>query len=102
MCLINTLIAKGSLMNIYEQRLSAYLQEQHIQAEHLLFNQSCHSVTEAAHAVNASPHEFVKNICLLDSDNRLITAIVKGEDRVSVSRVAKMLQREGLRLATAE
>lgn len=89
-------------MNIYEQRLSAYLQEQHIQAEHLLFNQSCHSVTEAAHAVNASPQEFVKNICLLDSDNRLITAIVKGEDRVSVSRIAKTLQREGLRLATTE
>ena len=27
---------------------------------------------------------------------------MKGEDRVSVSRIAKTLQREGLRLATAE
>jgi len=91
---------KGSLMNIYEQRLRAYLQEQHIQAEHLSFDQPCHSVAEAARAVNASPQELVKNICLLDSDGQLITAIVKGEDRVSVSRIAKTLQIEGLRLAT--
>ena len=89
-------------MNISEQRLQAYIQEQQIQAEHLSFYQPCHSVAEAARAVNASPQELVKNICLLDSDGRLITAIVKGEDRVSVSRIAKTLQREGLRLATPE
>ena len=88
-------------MNIFEQRLQAYLQEQHIQAEHLSFDQPCHSVAEAARAVHASPQELVKNICLLDREGRLITAIVKGEDRVSVSRIAKTLQREGLRLATA-
>ena len=89
-------------MNTYEQRLRAYLQQQHIQAEHLSFDQPCHSVAEAARAVNASPEELVKNICLLDSDGQLITAIVKGEDRVSISRIAKTLQREGLRLATPE
>src|SRR6266566_10001235 len=87
---------------IYEQRLRAYIQEQYIQAEHLSLDQPCHSVAEAARAVNASPEELVKNICLLDSDDQLITAIVKGEDRVSVSRIAKTLQREGLRLATPE
>jgi Cys-tRNA(Pro)/Cys-tRNA(Cys) deacylase len=86
-------------MNIYEQRLRAYLEEQHILAEHLSFDQPCHSVAEAARAVNASPEELVKNICLLDSDGQLITAIVKGGDRVSISRIAKTLQREGLRLA---
>jgi len=89
-------------MDTSEQRLQAYLQEQHIQAEHLSFDQPCHSVAEAALAVNASPQELVKNICLLDSDKQLITAIVKGEDRVSVSRIAKTLQRDGLRLATPE
>ena len=89
-------------MDTSEQRLQAYLQEQHIQAEHLSFDQPCHSVAEAALAVNASPQELVKNICLLDSNKQLITAIVKGEDRVSVSRIAKTLQRDGLRLATPE
>jgi prolyl-tRNA editing enzyme YbaK/EbsC (Cys-tRNA(Pro) deacylase) len=89
-------------MNTFEQRLQAYLEEQHIRAEHLSFDQPCHSVAEAARAVNASPEELVKNICLLDSDGQLITAIVKGEDRVSISRIAKTLQREGLRLATPD
>ena len=89
-------------MHTSEQRLQAYLLEQHIPAEHLSFDQPCHSVAEAALAVNASPEELVKNICLLDSDGQLITAIVKGEDRVSVSRIAKTLQRDGLRLATPE
>jgi Cys-tRNA(Pro)/Cys-tRNA(Cys) deacylase len=89
-------------MNIYEQRLCTYLEEQQIEAEHLSFDQPCHSVAEAARAVNASPQELVKNICLLDGDGQLITAIVKGEDRVSVSRIAKTLQKEGLRLATPD
>jgi prolyl-tRNA editing enzyme YbaK/EbsC (Cys-tRNA(Pro) deacylase) len=89
-------------MNTFEQRLQSYLEEQHIQAEHLSFDQPCHSVEEAARAVNASPQELVKSICLLDSDDQLITAIVKGEDRVSVSRIAKTLQREGLRLANPD
>ena len=89
-------------MNTFEQRLQAYLQEQHIQAEHLSFDQPCHSVEEAARAVNASPQELVKSICLLDNDGQLITAIVKGDDRVSVSRIAKTLQKEGIRLATPD
>lgn len=89
-------------MDTHEQRLQAYIQEQHIQAEHLSFDQPCHSVAEAARAVNASPQELVKNICLVDGDDQLITAIVKGEDRVSVSRIAKALQKDGLRMATPE
>lgn len=97
-----TRFLKGNLMNSYEQRLRAYIEEQHIQAEHLSLNQPCHSVAEAARAVNASPEELVKNICLFDSGGQLITAIVKGEDRVSISRIAKGLQREGLRLAAPE
>ena len=86
-------------MDTYEQRLRAYIQEQDIQAEHLSLGQPCHSVAEAARAVNVSPEELVKNICLLDGEGQLITAIVKGEDRVSVSRIARALQREGLRMA---
>ena len=89
-------------MNTYEQHLRAYLAEQHIQAEHLSLNQPCHSVAEAARAVNASPADLVKSICLLTSDGQLITAIVKGEDRVNISRIAQTLQQEDLRLATPE
>jgi prolyl-tRNA editing enzyme YbaK/EbsC (Cys-tRNA(Pro) deacylase) len=89
-------------MDAPEQRLQAFLQAQQIQAEHLLFDQSCHSVAEAASAANASPQDLVKSICLLDEDGQLITAIVNGVDHVSVSRVAKALQKATLRLATPD
>ena len=78
-------------MNTFEQRLQAYLQEQHIQAEHLSFDKPCHSVEEAARAVNASPQELVKSICLLDNDGQLITAIVKDP---LLSRVSSVSERE--------
>lgn len=89
-------------MSNYEQQLHTYLQEQQIQAEHLSFDQSCHSVAEAALAVNATPEDLVKNICLLDEEDRLIVAIVKGEDRVSTSRVASALERQSVRMATPD
>jgi prolyl-tRNA editing enzyme YbaK/EbsC (Cys-tRNA(Pro) deacylase) len=89
-------------MNSYEKRLRSYIEEQHIQAEHLSLKQSCHSVAEAARAVNATPEDLVKNICFVDTSGHLITAIVKGEDRVSTSRIAKFLEKDVLRLATPE
>ena len=89
-------------MNPYEKQLRTYIEEQHIQAEHLSLNQPCHTVAEAARAVNATPEDLVKNICLVDTSGHLITAIVKGEDRVSTSRIAKTLAKDTLRLATPE
>lgn len=90
------------MINTYEQQLRAYLENQHIQAEHLSLNQSCHSVAEAALAVNAAEDDLVKNICLLDGEDQLVVAIVKGEDRVSTSRVAKALEKASMRMATPE
>ena len=89
-------------MDTFEQCLIDYMKNQRVEAEHLSLNQPCHSVEEAARAVNASPTDLVKSICLLDGEDQLITAIVKGEDRVSVSRIAKTLQKDGLRLATPD
>ncbi len=81
------------MMNAYNHKLSQYMQAHHIDGEHLVFSQSCHSVAEAA-AAGASPTDFVKNICMLDAQGNAIIAIVKGEDRASTSRVAKALQIE--------
>lgn len=89
-------------MNDYEQQLCAYIEEQQIQAEHLSFAQSCHSVEEAALAVKATVEDLIKSICLLDDENRLVVAIVKGEDRVSTSRVAKALELPAIRMATPD
>lgn len=89
-------------MNPYEEKLKTYLKENAVEAEHLSFTESCHSVEEAAKAVNASAEDFVKNICMMGSDGRLIVAIVKGEDRVSTGLVEKNLEIDRPRMAKPE
>ena len=89
-------------MNAYEEKLKEFLQANNIQGQHLSFNQSCHSVEEASQAANASPQDFVKNICMFDNGGNLIVAIVKGEDRASTSRVEKALNIERPRTATPD
>ncbi len=89
-------------MNEYDRKLRQYMQTHHIDAEHLVFGQSCHSVAEAAAAAGALPTDFVKNICMLDTRGNAIIAIVKGEDRASTSRVAKALHIERPRTAEPE
>lgn len=89
-------------MNTHEEKMKKFLQTNNIQGQHLSFNQSCHSVEEAAQAANARPQDFVKNICMIDSHSNLIVAIVKGEDRASTSRVENALNIERPRTATPE
>lgn len=89
-------------MNEYEEKIKEFIRKDGIQAEHISFKQSCHSVEEAANAANASPEDFVKNICMIDSDRNLIVAIVNGEDRASTSRVATALDIERPRTANPD
>jgi len=79
-------------MRIHEEKIKHYMQEKDIRGEHLTFETSCHSVEEAARTVNAEPEDLVKNICLIDSEDHLIVAIVKGEDRVSTKKIGKALE----------
>ena len=78
------------------------MHEKDISAEHLVFNESTRSVAEAAKAAGVTPQDFVKNICMIDSNGSLVVGIVKGEDRVSTSRVAKLLGVETVRVATPD
>ncbi|HHU76433.1 MAG TPA: hypothetical protein GXZ24_06025 [Firmicutes bacterium] len=89
-------------MKQYAEKLKKFLVDQDIEAEQLTFTQSCHTVKEAADAVGALPEDLVKNICMLDDQDRIIVAIVKGEDRASTTRVGKALQIEKPRIAGAE
>jgi prolyl-tRNA editing enzyme YbaK/EbsC (Cys-tRNA(Pro) deacylase) len=86
-------------MNAYEQKLSTYIQSHQVQAELLIFEQSCHSVAEAAQAVQASAQDFVKNICMITADGQLVVAIVKGEDKVSAEKVGNLLKLPTPRMA---
>lgn len=85
-----------------EEKLKKFIQDNDVRCSHLSFEQSCHSVEEAAKAANVKATGFVKNICMIDSQGNLIVAIVKGEDRASTSRVAKILNVAQVRIATPE
>lgn len=89
-------------MKEFEEKLKEYLLKNHIIAEQYIFNNTCHSVEEAVATVNGSIEDFVKNICMINSNGQLIVAIVKGKDRVSTKRVAKALDMEIPRIATPE
>jgi prolyl-tRNA editing enzyme YbaK/EbsC (Cys-tRNA(Pro) deacylase) len=89
-------------MSVYEDRLREYSRENDIDAELLTFNQSTHSVAEAAEAVGAQPEDFIKSICMVGPSGELIVAIVKGEHRASTSRVARALGIERPRIARPE
>ena len=89
-------------MNEYEEVLKGFMKTNKIHGECLTFDESCHSVEEAAQALNGSPEDFVKSICMVDEKGSLIVAIVKGDDRASTSRVAKALQCERPRIASPE
>ncbi len=89
-------------MKEYEQKLKQYIKDNNIKCEYLEFDQSCHSVLEAADAAGVEPDDCVKNICLIDSEGNLIVAIVKGDDRVSTSRVGKALNIGRPRIATPD
>jgi prolyl-tRNA editing enzyme YbaK/EbsC (Cys-tRNA(Pro) deacylase) len=83
----------------YEEKLIQYIKENKILAEHLHFEKTCHTVEEAAKAVNARAEDFVKSICLIDSKGSLVVAIVLGTERVSLKKVAKFLNIELPRIA---
>lgn len=89
-------------MQEHENKLKRFLEQNKSDAKHLSFAQSCHSVAEAAAAVEGDPQDIVKNICMIDSEQNMIVAIVKGEDRASTSRVAKALNIDRPRIATPE
>lgn len=86
-------------MEKYEKKMKKYIKENHMKAEHYILTESCHSVEEAVHAMDASLDEFVKNICLLDENESLIVAIVRGRERASTTRIGKALNISRPRLA---
>ncbi len=76
----------------YENKLKTFLYQNNIEAEHLAFKKSCHSVDDAANAAGAEPKDFIKSICMMG--NGLIVGIVNGRDRASTKRISKLLDAE--------
>ncbi|MFX1520478.1 MAG: aminoacyl-tRNA deacylase [Promethearchaeota archaeon] len=89
-------------MNEFEEKLKTFIRDNEIHCEHLHFENSCHSVEDAARAAKSNKEDFIKNICLIDSKGNIVVAIVKGTNRASTSRVAKTLNIERPRIMTPE
>jgi prolyl-tRNA editing enzyme YbaK/EbsC (Cys-tRNA(Pro) deacylase)/SAM-dependent methyltransferase len=85
---------------IFENRLKEFIDRNHIQAEHLAFTQSTHSVDEAAQAVGATPQDFVKSVCLITKAGDIVVGVVKGEDRVDRGAVQRLLDLSKLSIAS--
>jgi len=85
-----------------ENQLRSYIQKNKIQAEHIHLDAICHSVQDAAQAVEESEDHIIKNVCMLGDNQELIVAIVMGADRASTSRVSKALQIPRPRIADEE
>lgn len=86
----------------FERKLGAFLQANGVLADHLRFQDTVHSVAEAAAAAGAQPTDFVKSVVLVLPDGGLVVAIVKGEDRVSRSRVGRLFGGGEPRVAEAD
>ena len=89
-------------MSDYEEKVKKFMEENDIRGIHLSFDESCHSVEEAARTVGADPTDFVKSICMVDFRGKVIVAIVKGEDRASTTRVGKAIGLPRPRVASPE
>ena len=85
-------------MDNYTKKLGKYIKEANIQCEHMYFQESCYSVEDAMKATDANREDFIKNICLIDHKKNLIVAIVKGEDKVDITTVEKLLNVKQLRI----
>lgn len=89
-------------MNEYEENLKKFLTANKIKGEHLHFEKSVHTVEDASREANAQPDDFVKTICMITNDGKVIGAIVLGSYRASTERVAKALNIERPHVATPE
>jgi prolyl-tRNA editing enzyme YbaK/EbsC (Cys-tRNA(Pro) deacylase) len=92
----------AGMRNEYHERLRAFIDEHRVQCEHLIFEQSTHSVAEAAQAAGVTPEDFIKSVCMVAKDGRIVVAIVKGEDRADRSAVQHALGLSKLSIASPE
>lgn len=85
----------------YEKKLKRFISINNIKAEHLVFEQSCHSVADAAKAVGTSEDSFIKSVVFV-SGERTIVAIVPGDTRASSSRIMKQIGLKEIYIANPE
>jgi prolyl-tRNA editing enzyme YbaK/EbsC (Cys-tRNA(Pro) deacylase) len=90
------------MRDAYHDKLLAIIAAHRITCDHLIFEQSTHSVAEAAEAASVTSANFIKSICMLTKDGRVVVAIVKGEDRADRQAVQQVLGLGKLNIASPD
>ncbi|MBI4144719.1 hypothetical protein HY493_00740 [Candidatus Woesearchaeota archaeon] len=86
-------------MDSYVAKLETFLRQHGIDHELKEFPMSVHTVEMAADAAHARIDQFIKTVILIDKNDTLFASIVRGDDRVSLSRSGFNLKLDGLRMA---
>jgi len=85
-----------------EIRLKEYVEAQNIKAEHLVYNESLHTVADAIRVSGLGIELIAKSIVMVGQHGETIVAFVPGKSRVSTKRVGRLLDQEPPKIATAE
>jgi len=83
-----------------EEKLKQYIVEQGIEAEHIHFEESLHSVQDALRVSGFSLNNIIKTIVFKTSDGKVVAGIVPAEFRVSKSSLCAATGLENLEVAT--
>ena len=75
------------MRDVFHQKLLEWIAWHGIMCEHLVFERSTHSVAEAAATAGVTAQDFIKSICWLTVEQRVVVSIVRGDDRVNRSAV---------------
>ena len=85
-----------------ETRLKEYVKAQNIKAEHLVYNESLHTVADAIRVSGIGIELIAKTIVMVGQHGETIVAFVPGNSRVSTKRVGRLLNQKPPKIATAE
>ena len=85
-----------------EARLKEYVETQNIKAEHLVFNESLHTVADAIRVSGIGIELIAKTIVMVGQEGETIVAFVPGNSRASTKRVGRLLNQKPPKIATAE
>ncbi len=75
----------------YENKLKQFIDERGISAEHLLFDESIHTVGDCIRVSGYSIDYVTKSIIMVDQNGDIIIGLIPAKFRVSTKRVGKFL-----------
>ncbi|MBI3537825.1 MAG: YbaK/EbsC family protein [Chloroflexi bacterium] len=83
-------------------RVREYLEQHHITAQVKELDASTRTASLAAQAVNAPLGSIVKSLVFLANDTRAILALVAGDQRADVEKIARIVDAARVRIATGD